>query len=425
MTLGCLVLALVGCHGANVQRAAPLADNVSTPIAADGGDSTLTDGEDSTPIHFIENDYARALAEARTRRLPLFVDAWALWCHTCLSMRAFVFPDQRLRAIAARFVWLSLDTEREENAAFVTKLRVKVLPTFYVIDPQTERVALAWGGAMTAPELVTLLDATQSGEAAKGPLAVDMVVGRANSEGRLAECAEMAGREAPTMPPGTALVDVLRSGIECAEGLGKDAPERRRLGELADLGKRVVTDPTQPILADDRSDLYDFVINAYRAEGRAEDAKALAFPWISFLEDQAARAETPAARTVFDSHRLLAYLAIDTPQRAIPMCVEESERDFPSDYNPSARLATAWLALKNYDAALAASRRALERAYGPRKLRIWSIEADVRVAQGNVAEARASLRAAINFAHHVPLTGAYPKQLEAIEMKLAALGTGP
>ena len=30
-------------------------------------------------LPFIEDDYARALAEARSRRLPLFVESWAPW----------------------------------------------------------------------------------------------------------------------------------------------------------------------------------------------------------------------------------------------------------------------------------------------------------------------------------------------------------
>lgn len=30
-------------------------------------------------LPFIEDDYPRALAEARTRKVPLFVDAWAPW----------------------------------------------------------------------------------------------------------------------------------------------------------------------------------------------------------------------------------------------------------------------------------------------------------------------------------------------------------
>jgi endonuclease YncB( thermonuclease family) len=28
---------------------------------------------------FIQDDYARALEEARTRKVPIFIDAWAPW----------------------------------------------------------------------------------------------------------------------------------------------------------------------------------------------------------------------------------------------------------------------------------------------------------------------------------------------------------
>jgi hypothetical protein len=31
------------------------------------------------PLPFIEDDYARAVAEAKSRGLPLFVDTWAPW----------------------------------------------------------------------------------------------------------------------------------------------------------------------------------------------------------------------------------------------------------------------------------------------------------------------------------------------------------
>jgi hypothetical protein len=33
----------------------------------------------SAALPFFEDDYARALAEARARSLPLFVEAWAPW----------------------------------------------------------------------------------------------------------------------------------------------------------------------------------------------------------------------------------------------------------------------------------------------------------------------------------------------------------
>jgi hypothetical protein len=31
------------------------------------------------PLPFIEDDYSRALSEAKSRGLPLFVDTWAPW----------------------------------------------------------------------------------------------------------------------------------------------------------------------------------------------------------------------------------------------------------------------------------------------------------------------------------------------------------
>ncbi len=50
----------------------------STPVAAasrlDAGS-----GRDIRPLPFISDDYPRALAEARARDLPLFVEAWAPW----------------------------------------------------------------------------------------------------------------------------------------------------------------------------------------------------------------------------------------------------------------------------------------------------------------------------------------------------------
>lgn len=34
-------------------------------------------------LSFVEDRYQSALDEARARKVPLFVDAWAPWCHTC------------------------------------------------------------------------------------------------------------------------------------------------------------------------------------------------------------------------------------------------------------------------------------------------------------------------------------------------------
>ena len=439
----------------------PGADAGYSPSA---GASPGPDGGAGPPevVPFIENDYPRALAEARARHLPLFIDAWAPWCHTCLSMRAYVFADARLRPLAPRFVWLSLDTERDENAPVVARFGVHVLPTLFVIDAATEQARLAWAGSLTALELTRVLEDVQL--AADGPRAdgeamamllsghrasaaeniagaiddyraalaaapagwparaeaVDALVLRLSDARRLNECVSVAAAEVPRMPPGTPLADTLRSAIGCARELPPGAPERERLAELVEAGERVVSDMTQPLLADDRSDLYDYVISALGALGRRGDAKRMAAAWASFLDGEAARAPTPSARAVFDAHRLLAYTAIGEPQRAVPM-LEQSEKDFPDDYNPPARLGVALLETKRYDEALAALTRALDRAYGPRKLHLWSLEADVLVAKGDTAGARDALRRALDFAATLPLAGSYPALREAIAKRLAGL----
>ncbi len=454
-----VVAHVVGCAPERTAHEPPGAGPGAAARAGAGADA---DAGAAPVVPFVENDYGRALSEARARGIPLFIDAWAPWCHTCLSMRAYVFTDTRLRPLATRFVWLSLDTERDENATIVARLGVHSLPTLFVVDPTTDKPQLAWAGSLTALELVRLLEDAEvasDGDPARGEAtalllrghrasaagdvegaiadyraalagappawpgrseAVDALVLRLSDSKRFAACVSVAADEVPRMPPGTPLADTLRSAIGCAKDLPAQAPERGRLPELVIAAEGVVSDATQPLLADDRSDLYDYVVDALRDLGRPDDAKRKAAAWASFLEGQAALAPTPAARAVFDAHRLLAYTAIGEPQRAVPM-LQQSERDFPEDYNPPARLGMALFEMRRFDDALAALARALSRAYGPRKLRLWSLEADVLVARGDRAGARRALRDALDFAATAPLPGAYPSLRDAIAKRLAAL----
>jgi tetratricopeptide (TPR) repeat protein len=410
-------------------------------------------------VSFIEDDYARALAEARASRVPMLIDTWASWCHTCLSMRSYVFSDPALGPFARRFVWLSLDTEREQNAQAILRLGVKDLPTLFVVDPTSEGTTFAWSGSLTARELTAMLDVVlrahdggsevavlrQRGDLASAtgdivgaiaayrlcldkapaawserPLVVDALVSRLNDAQRWSECATLGAEAAPSLPPGTPLADVVRTAIHCVQQMPADAAQRTLGGALASLGARVSTDLTQPILDDDRSDLYDYVIGELKVLGQADEARRLGRAWASFLEDRAAQAPSPSARAVFDAHRLAAYTALGQPERAVPM-LEKSAADFPADYNPPARLGAALYAMGEYDAAIAALTRALALAYGPRKLRLWSLEADVFQAKGSQNDARHALQDALEFAKRVPLTGSYPKLRDTLERRLAEM----
>ena len=102
--------------------------------------------------------------------------------------------------------------------------------------------------------------------------------------------------------------------------------------------------------------------------------------------------------------------------------LEASERDFPDDYNPPARLAVAYRAMKNYPRALAASDRALTKAYGPRRLGILRTRANIQAESGDRAGARATLESAITEAQGMPAGQVSERTLNALRRELEMLG---
>jgi len=159
-------------------------------------------------------------------------------------------------------------------------------------------------------------------------------------------------------------VNVALTALGCAEEVPKDAPERSGVAALVTRTRQLATDRTEPVLADDRSSLFEELVSFSRSAGDEVGARALARQWCDFLEAETARAPSRAARAVFDSHRMLAYAAVGEPEKAIPM-LEQSERDFPDDYNPKARLAKVYLDLGRFDESLLAVRGAEAKVYGP------------------------------------------------------------
>ena len=155
------------------------------------------------------------------------------------------------------------------------------------------------------------------------------------------------------------------------------------------------------MLADDRSGLFETLVDARRERGDAAGALSAAAEWASYLEGEAAKAKTPEARAVFDSHRLAAYLALGQPERAVPM-LQQSRKDFPRDYNPSARLAVAYLAMHQPAQAVAAAEQAEALVYGPRTLRVLLTKAEAQAATGDKAAAQATLARADELVASLP-----------------------
>jgi tetratricopeptide (TPR) repeat protein len=376
-------------------------------------------------------------------------------------MRAFVYSDASLERYAGRFVWLSINTEVAANAAFLKRYPVPSLPTLFVIDAKRDAVALRYFGVTTLPKLRKLLEEGEATYRNRAISAADAALVKADRLSSVAKHAEaaaaydeaiaaaprswnkleraselllysltMSDAVEPCVSRAFALYPRLKGtvagarvavmGLGCAMYLKEDQP--KRAAWLSALGKGVresFDDPKIVMADDDRSSLFQVLVWMSDGSGDKEGATKLRAQWAQFLESAAARAKTAEQRAVFDSHRLIVYRELGTPEKAIPM-LEQSERDLPDDYNPPARLAIAWKAMKEYDKALAASDRALARAYGARKIGIYTQRSDIYKEKGDLDAARATLRDAIEFAKTLP-EGQGRERVEELEKTLAAL----
>lgn len=377
-------------------------------------------------------------------------------------MKAYVYTDASLERFAGRFVWLSINTEDAKNAAFLRKYPIPALPTLMVLDAKRDGVTLRYVGGATVPQLKKLLGDAEKTYFAKAQSAADTLLLKADrlasdgkqseaagafeeaiaaaprswkSLGRTAEslmfaysmsgsydrCATRALELYPRVKGTASAANVAATGLSCAASLDKEHAKRAELLSKLDAATRQVFSDNKVVMSDDdRSGLYLALLEGADAMGQDGEVIRLRQEWSTFLDDAAARAKTAEQRTVYDSHRLSAYIELGTPEKAVPM-LEQSERDFPEDYNPPARLALAYKAMKVYDQALAASDRALARVYGPRKLTVLGARADIYAAMGDAKAAKETIAQAIEFAKALPEGQRSENRIRNLEKKLASM----
>jgi tetratricopeptide (TPR) repeat protein len=375
-------------------------------------------------------------------------------------MRAFVFTDKKLERRAGQFVWLSINTEKKENAPVLTKFPVEAWPSFFVVEPQSEKVVLRWVGGATVAQVDKILDDGRA--ATKGrERGVDEILARADrlyGEGKNADavreyrlalaqapegwpryaratesllfaldvlkesrsCAETARAAFPRLARTSSAANVAALGLTCATRIDGADPSRADLiAALAEDARAVIAAPPADAAADDVSSVYEALADEREEAKDIDGRRRVLSDWAAYLEKQAAAAPSPAARMVYDSHRLTAYIELNEPERAIPM-LEASQRDAPDDYNPPARLALAYRAMKRWDDALAASDRALARAYGPRKIGILTARAEIYAGKGDAESARRTLEEAVAYAESLPPGQRSEKTIASLKKKLAA-----
>jgi len=374
-------------------------------------------------------------------------------------MRAYVFTDKALERYAGQFVWLAIDTEKASNSAFLAKYPIHVWPTLLVVNPKNGAVVLRYAGGATVPQLSKLLDESEKtyrektlssadsllasadklsneekyAEAAK---MYEQAIGKAPRKwvhfGRASElaifslmmarendhCAALAFDIYPRLRGTVSGANVVSGGLSCATDMKEDAPKRAEyLAALEKGTAEALADNSIPLSGDDRSGLYDSLVSARETAKDEAGAAKLRGEWIAYLEGEAAKAKTAEQRAVYDPHRLSLYIMLKTPEKAIPM-LEQSEKDFPNDYNPPSRLALAYKAMGRFDDALAASDRALAKAYGPRKITILRARYDIYTAKGDKAMAKKTLEETIRYAKSLPKEQVSKATIESLEKRL-------
>ncbi|MBI2213682.1 MAG: thioredoxin family protein [Acidobacteria bacterium] len=422
--------------------------------------SASTPGKSS--INFMHDDYAKALKEAKAKNVPLFVEAWATWCHSCRSMQAYVFPDPKLVPYGSKFIWVGIDIDKAQNAAIKKKFVIEGVPSFFIVDPADDSVALRWLGSATVPQLMEILDDGANAVAKKGEQRVDKALAKADklyaagknaeasvayqdalakapkgwsrygrttesllfalqSSGQYGTCVARASREYPKFKNSSSAMNIAALGLDCALSLGNDVVQRAAdVAKFEGIAREAMDNSRVVVAADDRSGLFITMMGARSDAGDTAGAKAIAKEWAAFLEREASKATTPEARAVFDSHRLSAYIELGEPERAVPM-LEQSAKDFPDDYNPPARLAATYKAMGKFEDAVRFADLALSRAYGPRRLTIFRTKSDAQTGAGDMEAARSTIEAAIAEAEAFPEGQRSDRTIAALKDKLASL----
>lgn len=461
------VLLLVAAPGHAAPRGRGERDGAAARAGAAGAageiEKPVTAAPASVPVAamvlpFIEDDFAAASAKARQAGKLLVVDVWALWCHTCLSMRNFVFTDPLLREVAGSFVYLSIDTEQPGSAAFVQRFPIKSWPTMLVIDPRAPRapggeepVLARWTGAMTARELLTRLRelagapaspqlaqadaAAAAGRATEAaalyekaaqqpavrPQALLGQIQALRESGAKAACAELGDAAFEQLGKSALATDFASYAADCLDTYGDIDTRQKLRRRLRTRLERLVGDAQAELLADDRSDGYGTLIGLADALGEAPAGDRYALARAQLLEAAAQAAPSAVVAATFDAHRLDSYRRLKRYAAAEAMLLG-SLKALPGDYNPPARLARLYHDMGRLDAALAQINQALALCAGPRRIGMYELRASIQHGLGQTPAAMQSLRAAMAIVQGQIKPGAPPPgKLASLEKLLATL----
>jgi len=434
-----------------------------TPAAAE---ACAGKGETKGPITWFEDDWAGAVACAKQRNVPIVLDLWAPWCHTCIAMQTTVFMDPSFAAKKDGFVFAALDADREINAAPIGKYATTAMPTFYVIGPD-ESVLARFVGAATLKEFHAFIDA--GARAAKGGMALadarlnaaeralaikdfttaepELTAALAAAQpgwprraeavaalqstyrklGNALACVKLSDANLDQVGKSAIATNFYATAIECVGDLAKDPPAGADPAQAKSVQDRSIAalagvcgDPKSELSVDDLAEALGYLRDAQEASGKTDDAKATAEKLRTTLDEAWGKAPTPFARMTYIWPRAEVYVWL---KRGLDLALdyEKLSSELPAEYDPPARLG--WIYLKSGKPTEAATwtDKALKLVYGPRKGRLLNQRAEIAAAAGDKATEKQMRVEAVKLWESLPAGQQNPDQLAKAKAALAAL----
>lgn len=408
------------------------------------------------PIAWIEDDYPAALACAKQKDIPLVLDLWAPWCHTCISMQTTVFMDPSFKLDAPKFVFAALDTDREQNAAAVGKFAPSAWPTFYVINSKDESVLARFVGAATLDQFREFLDAGRRAATGSITAADSRLLGAERAmakkdyatadeeltaaltsapaawlrrpevlsslqmaklkSGNKAGCAEISEKHLDEVGNTAIATNFWATAITCANDQKNTALRDRAIAKL----QTILATNEAPLSVDDRAEALGYLRDALDETGKNDEARAIAEKARVHLDDAWTNAKTPLERMTHIWPRADVYAYLGRPLDIVAD-YEKLAAELPKEYDPRARLG--WLYLKAGKAPEAAkwTDAALALVYGPRKARLLNQRAEIAKLAGDKPAEKKAREEAVKVWESLPEGQRSPDALAKAKEALAAM----
>lgn len=97
-------------------------------------------------IKFIEENWNKALLEAKKQNKLIFLDAYTTWCGPCKLLKRNTFPDKAAGEFFNKnFINIALDMEKGDGIAVAEKYRVNAYPTLIIADADGKVITYSQG----------------------------------------------------------------------------------------------------------------------------------------------------------------------------------------------------------------------------------------------------------------------------------------